>query len=314
MANGRGVSIAAYASAMRRGLCSVPGLSHGTPSASRNARAASVAASIPTSGRVGARVTGGPHLYRSLLCTLETSAGSVKAMDGTEIGTFAADAERVGALADPVRLALYRFVCAQPEPVSRDHAAEGVGVPRHQARFHLDRLASDGLLETSHARLTGRSGPGAGRPATLYRRAAREIAISLPDREYELAARLLGDAVAESARTGSPVIDAVNGAFAAYGDAAGRAAVVAESDGGRDRHHRPGPGRARLRAAPDATTTSTCTTARSTRSPRCTPSLVCGANRCLVEALADGIAPDRLDARLEPQPDRCCVVLDARPG
>ena len=39
--------------------------------------------------------------------------------------------------------------------------------------------------------------------------------------------------------------------------------------------------------------------------------LVCGANRRLA---ADGIAPDRLDVRLEPHPDRCCVVLDARPG
>ncbi|MDQ0374857.1 helix-turn-helix transcriptional regulator [Cellulomonas humilata] len=234
-------------------------------------------------------------------------------MDGTGSETFAGDAERVGALADPVRLALYRFVCAQAEPVSRDHAAEGVGVPRHQARFHLDRLASDGLLETSHARLTGRSGPGAGRPATLYRRATRQIAISLPDREYELAARLLGDAVAESARTGSPVIDAVNGSFAAYGAAAGRAAVVAAADA-------------------DAIDTTVRVLAEHGYEPRrladhvdlhnCPfhalaqvhTDLVCGANRCLVEALADGIAPDRLDARLEPQPDRCCVVLDARPG
>lgn len=233
-------------------------------------------------------------------------------MGGTHTGTFAADAETVGALADPVRLALYRFVCAQPEPVSRDQASEGVGIPRHQARFHLDRLASDGLLQTSHARLTGRSGPGAGRPATLYRRAAREIAISLPDREYELAARLLGDAVAESARSGTPVIDAVNGAFAAYGEAAGRAAAPTGSDG-------------------DALGTAVRVLAEHGYEPRRTEDhvdlhncpfhalaqvhteLLCGANRCLVAALADGIAPDRLDARLEPRPDRCCVVLDARP-
>lgn len=232
-------------------------------------------------------------------------------MDGVSTGTFAADAQSVGALADPVRLALYRFVCAQSEPVSRDQAAEGVGIPRHQARFHLDRLASDGLLQTSHARLTGRSGPGAGRPATLYRRAARQIAISLPGREYELAARLLGDAVAESARSGAPVVDAVNGAFAAYGDAAGRAAAPTESDG-------------------DALGTAVRVLAEHGYEPRRTEDhvdlhncpfhalaqvhteLVCGANRCLVAALADGIAPDQLEARLEPQPDRCCVVLDSR--
>ncbi|WP_421733485.1 helix-turn-helix transcriptional regulator [Cellulomonas sp.] len=232
-------------------------------------------------------------------------------MDEPTGGTLAADAESVGALADPVRLALYRFVCAQSEPVSRDQAAEGVGIPRHRARFHLDRLASDGLLQTSHARLTGRSGPGAGRPATLYRRAAREISISLPDREYGLAARLLGDAVVESARSGAPVIDAVNGAFAAYGDAAGRAAGDPEADG-------------------DVLGTAVRVLASHGYEPRRTEDhvdlhncpfhalaqvhteLVCGANRCLVGALADRIAPDQLDVRLEPQPDRCCVVLDAR--
>ena len=58
---------------------------------------------------------------------------------------------------------------------------------RHQAKFHLDRLEAEGLLETEFARLGGRSGPGAGRTSKLYRRAAREIAVSLPDREYELA-------------------------------------------------------------------------------------------------------------------------------
>jgi hypothetical protein len=98
-------------------------------------------------------------------------------------GTFAADAEAIGALADPVRLALYRFVVAQPEPVSRDQAASGVGIPRHQARFHLERLAAEGLLATSHARLTGRTGPGAGRPSTLYRRAPRAGFVPLPPRD-----------------------------------------------------------------------------------------------------------------------------------
>jgi predicted ArsR family transcriptional regulator len=232
-------------------------------------------------------------------------------MEGVSTGTFVADAESIGALADPVRLALYRYVGAQSEPVSRDQAAEGLGIPRHQARFHLDRLAADGLLQISHARLTGRSGPGAGRPATLYRRATREITISLPDREYELAARLLGDAIAESARAGTPVIDAVNEAFAAYGDAAGRAAAPADSDR-------------------DTLGTAVRVLAEHGYEPRRTEDhvdlhncpfhalaqvhteLVCGANRCLVGALVDGIAPDGIEARLDPRPDRCCVVLDAR--
>ena len=223
--------------------------------------------------------------------------------------TFAADAERIGALADPVRLALYRFVGAQPEPVSRDQAAEALGIPRHQARFHLDRLEADGLLTSSRARLSGRTGPGAGRPAKLYRRATREIAVSLPDREYELAARLLSDAIAESSRTGGPVRDAVDREFASYGAAAGRAAG-ADADGDplevaagvlaqQGYEPRRDAGRLDLHNCPFHALAQSQT------------ELICTANRCLVGALADEVAPGRLTARLEPHPDRCCVVVEA---
>src|SRR5437868_8151395 len=108
------------------------------------------------------------------------------------------------ALADPVRRELYRWVVAQAEPVSRDQAASGAGVPRHTAKFHLDRLVDQGLLETEFRRLTGRAGPGAGRPAKLYRRAARELAVSLPPRHYDTAADLLASAVTEATATQMP--------------------------------------------------------------------------------------------------------------
>ena len=100
-----------------------------------------------------------------------------------------------GALADPVRRELYRWVVAQAEPVSRDQAASGAGVPRHTAKFHLDRLVADGLLETEFRRLTGRRGPGAGRPAKLYRRSARQVSVTLPPRQYELAAQIMAAAL-----------------------------------------------------------------------------------------------------------------------
>ncbi|MEX0784595.1 MAG: helix-turn-helix domain-containing protein, partial [Dehalococcoidia bacterium] len=82
---------------------------------------------------------------------------------------------RIAALGEPVRRALYRFVGAQPRPVSRDEAAEGVGVPRHVAKFHLDRLEEDGLLDAEFKRPPGRTGPGAGRPSKLYRRSPDEV-------------------------------------------------------------------------------------------------------------------------------------------
>ena len=80
---------------------------------------------------------------------------------------FTAQVSGVGALADPARRALYRFVVGQPEPVSRDQAAAGADVARHTAKFHLDRLVDDGLLDIEFRRLSGRRGPGrAGRPSS----------------------------------------------------------------------------------------------------------------------------------------------------
>ena len=105
------------------------------------------------------------------------------------------DVASLGSLGDPTRRALYDFVCRQADPTGRDEAAAAAGVGRTLAAYHLDRMVEDGLLEVSFARRTGRSGPGAGRPAKLYRRAAREFKISLPPRDYELAARIFANAV-----------------------------------------------------------------------------------------------------------------------
>jgi predicted ArsR family transcriptional regulator len=105
------------------------------------------------------------------------------------------DVASLGSLGDPTRRSLYDFVCRQAEPAGRDEAAAAAGVGRTLAAYHLDRMVEDGLLEVSFARRTGRSGPGAGRPAKLYRRASRQFKISLPPRDYELAARIFANAV-----------------------------------------------------------------------------------------------------------------------
>ena len=116
----------------------------------------------------------------------------------------------LASLAEPTRRALYLYVRAQETAVSRDEAAAGVGVPRHQAKFHLDKLVDDGLLEVEFARRTGRQGPGAGRPAKLYRRASRELAVTLPERRYELAGQLMAGAIADARSTGQPVAEALD--------------------------------------------------------------------------------------------------------
>jgi predicted ArsR family transcriptional regulator len=110
------------------------------------------------------------------------------------------DLARLAPLADPVRRALYEFVVDQPQPVDRDAAAVGVGVARPLAAFHLDRLVAAGLLEPEFHRRSGRSGPGAGRPAKFYRRSASSaLDVSLPPRRYSDLADVLAEAVEGSA-------------------------------------------------------------------------------------------------------------------
>jgi predicted ArsR family transcriptional regulator len=122
----------------------------------------------------------------------------------------------VAALNDPVRRALYLFVSESAEAVSREQAAAAVGVQKTLAAFHLDRLAEEGLLEVEFRRLTGRTGPGAGRPAKLYRRSDRQITLSLPHREYNLAGHLLAAAIAAAEDSGRTVRKELErGAFSA---------------------------------------------------------------------------------------------------
>jgi predicted ArsR family transcriptional regulator len=108
------------------------------------------------------------------------------------------DIARIAVLGDPVRLLLYNLVFERaPEPLSRDQAAAAAGIRRALAAFHLDKLVASGLLEPVYRRLSGRSGPGAGRTAKLYRRSQRTIQISLPERRHELLAGLLVQVLAE---------------------------------------------------------------------------------------------------------------------
>jgi predicted ArsR family transcriptional regulator len=106
-----------------------------------------------------------------------------------------ADLGPIGSLSDPTRRRLYVFVSRSTSPVSRDEAADELGIPRQTAAYHLDRLASEGLVEIEFSRRSGRSGPGAGRPAKLYRKSHRDHEVSLPPRRYGLAARILLAAV-----------------------------------------------------------------------------------------------------------------------
>ncbi|GAB7145328.1 helix-turn-helix transcriptional regulator [Mycobacterium riyadhense] len=234
-------------------------------------------------------------------------------MDGTNPPQR--DAAGIGALADPVRHQLYQFVCSQPAPVSRDQAAAAVGIPHHQAKFHLDRLTAQGLLDIEYARLTSRTGPGAGRTAKLYRRATRDIAVSLPQREYELAGRLMAAAIARSAATGEPILEVLSRVAREFGRAIGAtagdrppldaaAALRAALSVLRKYGYEP-------RAADGEIELANCPFHALAQAQT---ELACNMNHALITGIADTLAPHGPDVRLRPEPGRCCVVLSRPPS
>jgi predicted ArsR family transcriptional regulator len=222
----------------------------------------------------------------------------------------------IGALADRVRRELYRFVCSQPEPVSRDQAAAALGIARHQAKFHLDRLAADGLLDTDYVRLTGRTGPGAGRTAKRYRRGSCEFSVSLPERQYELAGQIMAGAICESAETGVPIGDALSRVAAAHGAAIGADIGMPSGAAAVDRAL----GRAvgllaehgyEPRCLADTVVLVNCPFQGLARRH---PQLICQMNHALIAGLASGTGSGLIDVRLEPGQNRCCVTLTGKAG
>ena len=211
----------------------------------------------------------------------------------------------IAVLEDPVRRRLYDFVSARGDEVSRNEAAQAAGIGRTLAAFHLDRLAAAGLVEVTFARPAGRSGPGAGRPAKLYRRTAVEHQVSVPPRDYRTAAELLAEVVdltgaepelqrsarsrgaasGRAARSQAPELpgdDLVTGALTAQGYQPYR--------DGAD---------VRLRNCPFHVLASNH------------PPLICGMNLAVLEGLLEGASAPGLSARLDPRPGECCVVLTA---
>jgi predicted ArsR family transcriptional regulator len=210
----------------------------------------------------------------------------------------------LGVLGDPVRRGLYRHVAATPGEVGRDAAAEAVGVSRSLAAFHLDKLVEAGLLAVSFRRLSGRTGPGAGRPAKMYRRAEGEHVVSVPPRSYDAVSRLLADVVDKAG------LDRELQAAARTAGATEGAARDGDGDGDGDpvstmraRGYQPfwDGTTLRLNNCPfDALAEEF-------------PGLVCGMNLALIEGLLAGHADGGgWSAVLDPRPEGCCVALKSK--
>jgi predicted ArsR family transcriptional regulator len=212
------------------------------------------------------------------------------------------DLAAIGLLQDPVRRALYGHVAGAGGEVSRNQAAEAVGVQRGLAAFHLDKLVEAGLLEASFRRLGKRRGPGAGRPAKLYRRARGEVAASLPPRTYATAARLLAETVEHA---GADL--ELQAAARRAGREAGRQELAGGLPPAVERvlaargyePYREGPA-LRLRNCPFASLAGEY------------PVLVCAMNLSLIEGLLEGIGEPAGRAGMDPAAGRCCVAVRDR--
>lgn len=219
-------------------------------------------------------------------------------------------------LNEDLRRRIFLFVRRQDHSVSREEVAGELGISRKLAAFHLDKLSDNGLLDHHFARPKGRSGPGAGRPAKRYRPSGRVIEISVPQRRYELASRLLLQGIQAQTQDDSAR------------DEAHRAAMLEGRRLGaqarRDKGLRP-PGAERtlsiaeevlgecgfepLRTSPNELVLRNCPFQALARLD---PDVICNMNLQLIMGLLEGLRSTSVQACLQQDPGHCCVRLRTR--
>lgn len=217
----------------------------------------------------------------------------------------------VAALADPTRRRLYALVSDAAAPVTREHAADALGISRKLAAFHLDKLVDAGLLVADYP-------PGSrvrplGRVPKAYGRAEIQVDISIPERQPGILAALLVDGIA-GARVGESTRDAVLRAAEQEGRSLAAAARAESRPGGL------GPERALTLAEavlggrgyqPRREASSCIRLGNCPFRPLSERSseLVCGINLRLLEGLVAGLGAEGVEAVLAPRAGACCVEL-----
>ena len=210
----------------------------------------------------------------------------------------------VTSLGDPVRRRLYETLASEGRAVSRNEAARLTGIARPLVAYHLDRLVEDGLLATRFERQTGRSGPGAGRPAKLYYRPETPLQVTLPARDYELVARVMAEAIA--ARADGPIETALDRVARAIG----RESAASDSDADGDatdlrrllleRGYEP------ATDAGGVICLRNCIFKELAAGQR---EVICGINLSLLQGMLEALPDAGMTAGLEPAEGRCCVVV-----
>ena len=227
---------------------------------------------------------------------------------------FAKQIENLAALDEPIRRKIYLYVVGRGRDVSRDEAARGTGVSRALAAFHLDKLVEANLLEATFRRLSGRKGPGAGRPSKLYRRSSAQLDVTLPQRRYELAAHVLAQALANADREAP--LEALRAAAREWGARLAKEPAIDKS--GAQPLARVSRALAVCGFEPHRTTDDggevvlrNCPFDSLRSESR---ELICAMNLALIEGLLDGLGVEEVRAWLSPRPGMCCVALRSREG
>lgn len=216
----------------------------------------------------------------------------------------------IAALDDDVRWALYEYARAAGVPVTRESAADAVGISRKLAAFHLDKLVDLGLLTSGFSAAEVRR---VGRAPRVYRPAATDISVQVPERTPELLAGILVEAI-----TGQRAGETGNAAAMRVARTCGTTAGTRARS--RTRGGRIGVERATA-VAEDVLTEHGFEPYRvgdAVRLRNCpfhplaaqNPEFVCGLNHAYLCGVLDGIGADgRIVAELAPQPGECCVTI-----
>ena len=204
--------------------------------------------------------------------------------------------DRLCVLDDPARRAAYMAVRAARRPVTRAEVGDAAGISVRLAAFHLEKLLAEGYLEAGFDQ-AGR----VGHPAKRYRPSNLELEVSLPPRRYDLVAQIFADVLTDRVDEVADDMD-----------------TVAESYGRRvGARLRPRRSEARFLTAlrvigyePDAVNGDVvlrnCPFQRAAEGR---PEVVCRMNRAFVEGLLAGTRTRSRAPKLDPAPDRCCVVV-----
>jgi predicted ArsR family transcriptional regulator len=222
----------------------------------------------------------------------------------------------VAVLSDDLRRRMYDFIRRSDRPVTRDQAAESVGISRKLAAFHLDKLVAAGLLQARYAKPTGAR--RVGRAPKVYEPSDLDVHVSIPQREHGL----LADILLEAVRTQTPQ---EKGHQAALRVAAERGRDLAEAERAQMRPGRLGAERALTCAGrvlerhgfePSRDTPTLLRLRNCPFHPLAAkaPEVVCAINHAFLTGFLDGLGPTTLQAALVPRPGACCVELGTAPA